>query len=141
MCQGLDLGGFDADATEPDDSFHHNGGGQCAHGHGRERRGVPRPTRQQFRDGFLEDLQKGDDHDDGEDEDPERFEPSAAHGELASQASDPPLDELVRGPDDEGAQQVEGGIDKGSDEGEGGRGEGGDDFGDEEEHVGYHVDL
>ena len=48
----------------------------------------------------MEDLQEGDDHDDGEDEDAEGFEASAPDGEFASQSADPPLDELVRRPDD-----------------------------------------
>ena len=141
LCQCLDLGGLDADATEPDDALYHDRGGQRADGHGGERCRVPRPPWQQFRDGLLQYLQERDDHDDGEDEDPEGFEPSAAHGEFVLQASDLPLDELIGCPDDQGAEQVEGGVYEGSDEREGGGGEGGDDFGDEEDDVCYHVDL
>lgn len=51
------------------------------------------------------------------------------------------MDELVGGPDDQSAQQIEGGVDEGGDEGEGGGREGGNDFGDEENDVCYYVDL
>ena len=57
------------------------------------------------------------------------------------QPSNLPLNEFVGGPDDQGAQQIEGRVHEGSDERKGGGGEGGDDFGDEEDNVCYYVDL
>lgn len=57
------------------------------------------------------------------------------------QPSNLPLDELVRGPDDQSAQQIKSGIHEGSYEREGGGREGGDDFGSEEDYVRNYVDL
>ena len=57
------------------------------------------------------------------------------------QTSDFPLNELVRRPDDQRAEQIEGGVHKGSNEREGGGRHGGNNFGDEEDDVGYDVDL
>ena len=96
---------------------------------------------EEFRDGFLQDLEEGDDHYYAKDEDTEGFEAAAADWEFVLEAFYLPGDELVGCPDYEGAEEVEGGVDEGGDEGEGGGGEDCYYFGGEEDYVCYHVDL
>ena len=67
----------------------------------------------------MEDLQEGDDHDDGEDEDADGFETAAADWEFVREAGEVPCYEGVGGVDYEGAEEVEGGVDKGGEEREG----------------------
>ena len=86
-------------------------------------------------------MQERDDHYDGEHKYAERFEPLSAYGEFVLQTANPPLDELVGRPDYERAEKIEGGVEEGSDEGEGGGSEGGDYFRNEEDDVGYYIDL
>ena len=73
------------------------------------------PPRYEFHDGFLQYLEEGDDHDDGEDEDSNGFEPFSTDGEFVAEAADLPLDEFVGCVDYEGAEEVEGGVDEGGD--------------------------
>lgn len=54
---------------------------------------------------------------------------------------DAPGYEFISRPDNECAEEIEGGVDEGGDEGEGGGEESGEGFGRKEEDVGYDVDL
>ena len=90
---------------------------------------------------LLGHLHEGDDHDDREDKDADGLETLAADGKLALQLVQAPVDELVGGPHDEGAEEVQGGIDEGGEQGERVGGEDGDTLGDEEEDVGGDVDV
>lgn len=138
--EGLDLGGLDSGAADPDNALEEDGAAHCADGDGRELGGFPGALEKLLRR-LLQDLRERDDHYDTEDEDAEGFETAAADGEALVQGGEAPLDEAVGGPDDEGAEEVEGGVEERGDEGEGAGVEGCGDFGDEEDDVGDHVDV
>ena len=113
LCEGLDLGCLNRDAAEPDDAFDGDGGGEGGDGDGGERGGGVRAgAREELGDAFLEDLEEGDDHYDGEDEDAEGFEAAAANREFVLEGADAVGNELVGCVYYEGAEEVEGGVDE-----------------------------
>lgn len=66
--------------------------------------------RHQLLDGFLQNLRKRNDHDDGKDQNPQGFETFAADGKSFLQPIESPADDFVRRPDNHGAEEVQGGI-------------------------------
>ena len=64
--EGLDLGRWHPRAADPDGAFHYNRSDKGAESDGREHGGgvVRAVAGQEFGDGFLEDLEEGDDHED-----------------------------------------------------------------------------
>lgn len=104
--EGLDLCGLDAQAAEADDAFDEGVGDHGGDGDEREGRELVLAAGEESRDGFLEDLEEGNDHDDGEDEDAEGLEAATADGEFLLEAAEFALDELTGGPYDQGAEKV-----------------------------------
>ena len=105
-------------AADPDDSLDDHRPREGADGRGGQRGGFVGLARQKLGDGCLQDLEKRDDHDDGEDENPQRLEPAAAHRELVVQPVDLPANQLVGHEDDERAQQIQRRVDQASDQGQ-----------------------
>lgn len=64
----------------------------------------------QLLDGFLQNLRKRNDHDDGKDQNPQGFETFAADGKSLLQPIESPADDFVRRPDNHGAEEIQGGI-------------------------------
>lgn len=82
LCQSLDLCSLYSCATDPDCTLDYDGSYHGEYRSRRESRNIMITARQELLDGLLKNLHEGDDHDDGEDEDTERFEASATDGEL-----------------------------------------------------------
>lgn len=84
------------------------------------------------------DLEEGGDHDDGENEDPDRFEAAAADGIGILVLLG---DEFCRSPDDGGAEEVKNCVNKRSEDGQRACEDDDGDFAGEEHRVGGKIDI
>lgn len=108
---------LDPGASDPNCSLDNNCGYHCEYGCRWEHGYAVVATRQQLLYRLLEDLEKRNHHDDGEDEDANGLKALATDGESFLQGLQTPAHQLVRSPDDDCAKQVEGGVNEGRDQG------------------------
>ena len=109
--QSLDLRCLHPRAADPDCAFHDNGGYHSENGRRWERGDVVLAAWKELLDGFLENLEETDDHDDGEDEDAQGFETSATDGEFLSELIQAPAHEPVGYPDDDRTEKIQSRVD------------------------------
>jgi hypothetical protein len=112
----LDLCCLDSSTSYPDCTLDYDCGNHSKDGCRRKICNFVLATRKKLLDGFLQDLQKRDNHENREDQDTKRLKAAPAHGELLPQTSESPTYELVRRPDDQCAEKIERRIDQGCDE-------------------------
>jgi hypothetical protein len=92
----LDLCCLDSSTSYPDCTLDYDCGNHSKDGCRRKICNFVLATRKKLLDGFLQDLQKRDNHENREDQDTKRFKAAPAHGELLPQTSESPTYELVQ---------------------------------------------
>ncbi|KAI6750864.1 hypothetical protein HG530_014314 [Fusarium avenaceum] len=97
--------------------------------------------REKSRERFLEDLEEGYNHDDGENENAEWFETASSNRESSLHRLQPPQDKPARRPDDKCTQEIQRRVYKRCHKRQGTRGEDRKSLTRQQKNIGYHVDV